>query len=163
MEKQISFTVQGQKIYGMLHLPEGPGPFPATAMFHGFTGQKIEPHRLFVKAARRMAQLGTAVLRIDFRCSGESEGDFRNMTISGEIKDAKAALDFLCRQPRIDKKRLGVLGFSMGGFVASFTASRDPRVKTLVLWAGGARTSTMFPSYIRMRPGRLKKWIRQGE
>ena len=84
MEKQISFTVQGQKIYGMLHLPEGRGPFPALSMFHGFTGQRDEPHRMFVKAARLISKAGIAVLRFDFRCSGESEGDFRKMTISGE-------------------------------------------------------------------------------
>jgi len=131
-------------------------------MFHGFTGQRDEPHRLFVKAARLFSKAGVAVLRFDFRCSGESEGDFLNMTISGEIKDARASLDFLCRQPQVDKNRLAILGFSMGGFVASFLGSDDPRVKSLVLWSAGARASTMFPNYIRMDKKRLEKWIRDG-
>jgi pimeloyl-ACP methyl ester carboxylesterase len=51
----------------------------------------------------------------------------------------------------------------MGGFVASFLGSDDARVKSLVLWAGGARASTMFPNYIRMDKRRLEKWIRDGK
>ena len=133
MEKQIHFTVEGQRLYGMLHLPEGKGPFPALSMYHGFTGQRIEPHRLFVKTARKLAIEGFVVLRFDFRGSGESQGDFRDMTISDEIRDALASLDFLTSQPEVNPNRLGVLGLSMGGFVASHVASQSSRVKALVL------------------------------
>jgi dipeptidyl aminopeptidase/acylaminoacyl peptidase len=163
MEKQLSFTVRGQRLYGMLHLPQGRGPFPALSFFHGFTGQRMEPHQLFVKTARRLASEGIASLRFDFRGSGESEGEFRDMTVSGEIKDAAASLDFLCGRSEVDKDRLGVLGLSMGGFVASRLASQDRRVKTLVLWAAAARASERFARYVHLTGRNPEKWIRQGE
>ncbi len=138
-EQFVQFEVQGQRIYGMLHLPDGTKDAgkkaPAVAMCHGFTGNRIEAHRLFVKAARHFARQGIAVLRFDFRGSGESEGDFEQVTVSGEITDALAALQFLRQQPYVDAERIGLIGLSLGGCVATCAAARDRRVKALVLWA----------------------------
>jgi uncharacterized protein len=163
MEEQIHFTVQGQRLYGMLHLPQGRGPFPSLSFFHGFTGQRIEPHRLFVKTARKLADEGFVVLRFDFRGSGESQGDFRDMTISGEIKDSLASLDFLKSQPHVDPRRIGILGLSMGGFVASHVASQSRLVKTLVLWAAGARPPRFFHNDAHLADKNHKRWLKKGE
>lgn len=137
-EEQVRFQNEGQWLYGMLHLPEGAGQAPGIIMVHGFTGQRIEAHRLFVRAARAMAAAGIAVLRFDCRGSGESEGEFVDMTISGEIADARTALDWLAARPEVDAGRLGVLGLSLGGCVAACLAGSDPRVKALALWAPAA-------------------------
>ena len=111
MEKPVVFENEGQQIVGMLHAPDGAeGLSPAVVMFHGFTGTKVEPHRLFVKTARRLAEEGFYVLRFDFRGSGDSEGEFREMTLEGEISDAKASLDFILSQPGVDRGRIGVIG-----------------------------------------------------
>lgn len=138
VEHFVQFRVEGQTVYGMMHLPEGKGKFPAVALCHGFTGNRIETHRLFVKMARLLAASGIAALRFDFRGSGESEGDFEQVTVSGEITDALAALDFLRKQPEIDPNRIGLIGLSLGGCVATCAASRDGKVKALVLWAAVA-------------------------
>ncbi len=119
---------------GMLHRPATPEPWPALMMLHGFTGTRVENDRLFVQAARHFADAGLAVLRFDFYGSGESDGDFEEMTIRTELADAAAALDWLTGQPGIDAGRIGVLGLSMGGAVAALLAGQDPRVRALVLW-----------------------------
>lgn len=62
MERQIVFENAGQKLYGMLHLPDRVDRPPAVALFHGFTGTKIEPHRIFVKMARELMSNGIAAL-----------------------------------------------------------------------------------------------------
>ena len=75
----------------ILHLPTArDASCPAVAFFHGFTGTKVEPHRIFVKTARELAAIGFYVLRFDFRGCGDSAGDFSEMTIGGE--------DFRCYQ-----------------------------------------------------------------
>jgi len=163
MEKQISLTVKGLHLYGMLHVPEGQQPFPALALFHGFGGTRIEPHRLFVKASRLLAREGIASLRLDFRGSGDSEGDFRSMTLSGEIQDAKAALTFLRSQSQVNPDRLGVLGLIMGGYVAAAVAAQDPTLKALVLWAASARGSSYFPFYHHLSGKNRKEWETNGE
>lgn len=134
---------------GVFHQPQGVGPFPAVAIYHGFTGTKVEPHRIFVKMARALCQMGIAVVRFDFRGSGDSEGDFADMTVSREIVDAKRILDFLQEQASVDPNRLGVLGLSMGGAVAASVAGQDTRVKSLALWAAVADFS-LFRAQIDM-------------
>ena len=65
MEKPVTLISQGEQMVGMLHLPEN-GPFPAVAIYHGFTGTKVEPHRILSRC-RALAREGVAAVRFDFR------------------------------------------------------------------------------------------------
>ena len=135
-EKPIVFYNNGQQINGILHSPaDCDVPCPAVVFFHGFTGTKVEPHRIFVKTARELAAIGFYALRFDFRGSGDSEGDFSEMTIGGEISDAIKSIDVLTALPGVDVERIGILGLSMGGCVAACVSGQDSRVKSTVLWA----------------------------
>ena len=136
MERPVVFYNQGQQLNGILHSPTNcETPCPAVAFFHGFTGTKVEPHRIFVKTARELAAIGFYVLRFDFRGSGDSEGNFSEMTIGGEISDAIKSIDVLTAMPGVDPERIGILGLSMGGCVAAFVSGQDARVKSTVMWA----------------------------
>ncbi len=148
MELQVAFQSGQDQIFGVLHLPVKI-PAPAIIMCHGFTGHKAESHRLFVMAARNFADHGILSLRFDFRGSGDSGGEFSEMTVSREVEDAKAALDFLTTRPEVTPNRLGVLGLSLGGCVAACLAGRDQRLKSLVLWAACAHPERLSD---RLRP-----------
>ena len=137
MEKPVVIKNLGQQMVGMLHLPEGEGPFPAVALYHGFTGTKVEPHRIFVKMARRLNALGIAAVRFDL-WARETVRRFADMTVSGEISDGIKILDYLTELEAVDSQRLGVLGLSMGGAVAACVAGRDDRVKSVALWSAVA-------------------------
>lgn len=137
MELQVSFSSDGEAVFGVLHLPDRT-PAPGLIMCHGFTGHKAESHRLFVHAARDFCEHGFAVLRFDFRGSGDSAGHFQEMTVSREIADAQAAFDFLASRSEVAPGLLGVLGLSLGGCVAACLAGRESRVRALVLWAATA-------------------------
>jgi len=135
-ERPIVFYNQGQQINGILHSPTAhDASCPAVAFFHGFTGTKVEPHRIFVKTARELAAIGFYVLRFDFRGSGDSAGDFSEMTIGGEISDAVKSVDVLTAMQGVDPERIGILGLSMGGCVAACVSGQDTRVKSTVMWA----------------------------
>ncbi len=134
-ETPLTFRNHGQQLVGMIHTPEGDKPAPAVLMLHGFTGTRIEPHFLFVKMARRLAAAGYAAMRFDFRGSGESQGNFWEMTVPGEIDDARAALAWLRRHPAVDPDRVALLGLSMGGGVAAAVAGGDPNIAGLILWS----------------------------
>lgn len=135
--EQCQFANAGQRIAASLHLPTRT-PAPGVVMCHGFTGHRIEAHFLFVKAARALCDAGLAVLRFDFRGSGESEGCFRDMTISAEIADALAALEFMRARPGVKPDRIAMLGLSLGGLVAACATARDGGVSALVLWSAVA-------------------------
>ena len=150
-EKPLTFRVNGQPVSAVFHRPPGKRKFPGVLFLHGLTGNKAESHRIFVTMARALAAAGIASLRFDFRGHGDSGGEFSQLTIADERKDALAALGVLRCQPGIDAARLGLLGMSMGGMVGMFTMAARPRVfKAAVLWNAvgdpvGLRNRRMTP------------------
>ena len=136
LETPVTFECRGQQIVGMLHLPAGRKRVPAVLLLHGFTGTKVEAHRMFVKLSRTLAQKGIASLRFDFRGSGDSAGNFEDLTLRSELADSLEAIKFLARHKRINSRRLGLVGLSFGGAVASYVVGRErTRFQGLVLWA----------------------------
>jgi len=85
--------------------------------------------------ARSLCKSGFTVLRFDFRGSGDSDGEFEDTTLPGEVSDGEAALTFLIRQRSVDRRRVGIIGLSMGGRVATILASKDERVKFAILYS----------------------------
>ena len=51
--------------------------------------------------------------------------------------DLMQAVSYLRAQPEVDPKRIGVLGYSMGSFVAGIEGAYDTRVHAVLLSAGG--------------------------
>lgn len=138
MQRAITLVHNGLTLRGMEHIPEHNSneKLPAVILFHGFTGTKLEPHRLFLKISRALENIGFASFRFDFLGSGESDGNFEEMTVSGEIEEAHAILDFVKKDARIDSKKISVIGLSMGGLVASVLAGdRKNDIEKLVLMA----------------------------
>jgi len=155
VQKAVEIEREGMTIRGMLHRPDNiEGKLPLVIMFHGFTGHKMESHFIFVKLSRRLEEVGIASLRFDFLGSGESDGDFVDMTLSGEVEDAKKILEFAKSLEWVDKDRLYVLGLSMGGAVASILAGQhSDDIERLCLWAPAGN----MPELIKYRLDELKK------
>lgn len=165
MEQPITFINQGQQIVGIIHIPRQARPLPAVVLYHGFTGQHMEAHLLFVKLSRAFCRAGIGSLRFDFRGSGDSEGKFSEMTVDNEIDDAFAALDFLSSQSWVDDERIGVLGLSLGGGIAAVVSGRDERVKSSVLLSAVARPMEDFAGLPPVDPEEEEipaMWIGQG-
>jgi len=148
MERPVTFENQGQQIVGILHMPERETPAPGVVLCHGFTGTKSEAHWIFVKLARRLAAEGMAVLRFDFRGSGDSAGEFKDVTISGEVSDARRAVEFLAEQPGVERTRLGIVGLSLGGCVAASVAGESPLIGATVLWAPVHDPDVVFARFL---------------
>ncbi|MFC4425336.1 alpha/beta hydrolase family protein [Deinococcus navajonensis] len=137
MEVFAQFSVEGQRLYGLLHVPDGEAPahgWPSVVLVHGFTGNQGGDHRLLPLLARSLATRGVAALHFDCRGSGISQGDFAEMTVSREVQDVGAAFEFMRRQPGLDPQRVMLLGFSMGGLVSAMALS-GVRPHRLALWA----------------------------
>lgn len=149
MMQYVEFLSGPNTLRGMLHLPEGKRPAPAVLLCHGFTGSRTESHFLFVKISRMLEQLDIASLRFDFAGSGESDGDFERVTLSSEMADASAALDFLRRHPAVDPGRIGLLGLSLGGAVAAMVTARRPEQVTGLALLSAVADPARIVSFIR--------------
>lgn len=137
MQKTVEIESENLTLRGVIHIPNNiEEKMPIVIIYHGFCGNKMGPHFIFVKLARTLEKLGIASIRFDFAGTGESDGDFVDMTFSKEVYDANVILDYVKTLDFIDKERIAILGFSMGGAIASVVAGdRRDEIKTLCLWA----------------------------
>ena len=59
------------------------------------------------------------------------------MRIDEAEKDLRAAADYLSIQDSTTSKKVGVVGFCMGGALALYTATRNPKIGACVVFYGG--------------------------
>jgi pimeloyl-ACP methyl ester carboxylesterase len=107
----------------VLHTPDLATPVPCVIACHGLSASKDSDKYLLLADALPAA--GLALARFDFRGCGESSGREDETTIASRIEDVEAVLARLQGDKRLDG-RFGLLGSSLGGFVALFVASRRP-------------------------------------
>jgi pimeloyl-ACP methyl ester carboxylesterase len=137
-EEGVTETVVdvGDGVVGTITRPAAAGPVPAVLMLHGFASSRDEVGDMYRREADALAQEGIASLRIDFRGGGDSEGAFEDTTIQGQVSDAETALAYLRQQDFVDPERVGALGFSLGGGIATILAGEHPNeVASLVVWS----------------------------
>jgi predicted peptidase len=104
----------------------------------GLTGSKNMHY------ARELAERGYVVLAPDYPSLGEHKYDFAanpeyNSGSMKAIWDNIRAVDLLQSLPAVDGERIGVIGHSLGGHNAMFTAAFDPRLKVIVSSCGFSR------------------------
>ncbi len=129
--EKVSFRSEGQKISGILHLPDQDHA-PCVIASHGLLSSKDSEK--YIALGERLSREGIAMLRFDFRGIGESEGRFEDDTVSGRIADLGAAIDFMLTRPGVGR-RIGLVGSSLGGYVSLFKAAMDQEVRALVIWS----------------------------
>ena len=128
-EHRFTAAIGAARVAGVLHLPDDfrPGPefgrvpSPCVIACHGMGASKDSDKYLLL--GRELPAAGLALARFDFRGSGESAGLQRDATIETRIEDLEAVLGHLAARPELDG-RFGLLGSSLGGYVALWAASR---------------------------------------
>lgn len=133
MESPVTFTNSGQKLFGILHQPDGGAPKRGAILLHGWSSCRMGPHRILVETARRLAGEGVAALRFDHRGRGDSEGEDADADLDGMISDAVAAADFL--RERAGVGELAMIGICSGGNVAIGAATLRDDVSRIVAWS----------------------------
>lgn len=93
---------------------------PMVIFCHGFSGRKDGP--MFELIADTLQARGIASIRFDFNGHGESEGEFKDMTVPNEIEDAKKVVEYVSALRYVSS--LAIVGHSQGGVVAAMTAGQ---------------------------------------
>jgi len=113
---------------GKLSKPEGKGPFPAIIMLHGAGGM----HYGLDIWAERLSTWGYLSLQVDsFTPRGETSimNDVLKIPPWIRAQDAYDAKAYLAKQKDVDPDRIGVMGWSHGGWTTLHTldATDPPR------------------------------------
>jgi hypothetical protein len=91
------------------------------------------------KHTRMLVRHGYGVLLFDRRGEGASDGDPNVFGWAGE-RDVRAAVAFLQRRPDVDGKRIGGIGFSVGGEMMLEAAAESDGLRAVVSEGAGARS-----------------------
>ena len=132
-QSSVVFESKDAMLEGVIASPEGAsGPFPGVVVCH--------PHPLFggtmdnnvvMAMCQALVEEGFATLRFNFRGVGRSEGSFTEG--EKEREDVRAALGLLREWPGVNKKRIGLAGYSFGASMVLTGLSRYKAAKAFVL------------------------------
>jgi hypothetical protein len=149
-EEAFVSASDGAQLVGTLTLPSDVAPpFPAVILITGSSAQnrdmmdsRIEPacfYRPFRQIADLLSRQGIAVLRMDDRGVGCSEGGpLTQATTADRADDIRAGLNYLRKHEKIDNRRFGLIGYSEGSTIGQMIAETDPTIRGLVFMAAYA-------------------------
>jgi carboxymethylenebutenolidase len=131
-----TFTSGGKPIRLDHYSPNHPGSSPAVILIHGSGGplHGLDPF------AGRAANFGLHVFVLHY-----FERTGHNWVAPSQIEThflvwletLKDAVSFVASQPGVDAERIGLLGFSLGAYLALALATRDSRIAAVAELFGG--------------------------
>ncbi|HEU4742442.1 MAG TPA: alpha/beta fold hydrolase [Meiothermus sp.] len=135
-----------------LTYPAQGGPFPTVILIHGSTpmdmdagvfgrgpnGQPVKLSAIFKDISEFLSARGFAVLRYNKHyVSGPGQADFQSfyskLTLQQMLADAQTALEAAKANPKVDKRKIFLYGWSEGSTVAAALAAQHPELAGLVV------------------------------
>ena len=118
------FYSHGCRLIGGFYRAAGDSPRPTVILCHGVPG--VEKN---LDLAYALRDAGWNALYFHYRGCWGSQGDY---SFTGLVDDARAAIEWVLRQPGVDPARLALAGSSMGGYATLEAGAADPRFFSLV-------------------------------
>jgi dienelactone hydrolase len=136
-QSQLSFQSGGKTIRLDCFLPNAPnGKLPTVIGLYGFGGGHIS----MGEPAGQLAEQGFAVYVLHyFDRTGQVEPEKSALILNFPMwmKTLWDAVSFVEGQPSVDSQRIGLVGFSLGGYLAVCGSAIDSRIKAVVEFFGG--------------------------
>jgi uncharacterized protein len=136
--EQMAIASHGENLLGIFYLAAGAGLHPTAIIFHGFPGYEQN-----LDIAQFLRARGWNVLAMHYRGSWGVKGDF---SFEHAAEDADTQVQFILDEANakkygVDRRRVMVIGHSMGGFMAASAIAHNKSVAGAVIisaWNIGA-------------------------
>lgn len=142
--KGVSYPSGGEQVNAMLYAPQGKGPHPAIVVIHEWWGLND-----WVKEqASKLADQGYVALAIDLyrgkvaTTPDEAHELMRGVPEDRAKRDLQAAYGYLKTRMDVDPKRIGSIGWCMGGGYSLDLALLEPGLAASVINYGHLATDT---------------------
>jgi carboxymethylenebutenolidase len=156
--KEVAFATAERTVLMRLFASPDDGPHPAILLLHGGRGY-LAQHELYDRYATMLAAHGYNAYVVlyydaaDERAMSTPDRTGRLETFQRRLRSwiatVRESLGYVAQQPTTDARRIGLLGFSNGGFIAVGAAGFDGRISAIAEVYGG------MPSALRDRIERL--------
>ena len=159
--ERVLFSNGEQKLAGLYHEAAG-GSRRTAVTSHGFAANKDSDKWAMV--CGRLQAEGISALRFDHAGCGESEGLFEDVTLTGRIRDLRAAVRFARER---GAGAVALIGSSFGGDTVLFCAT-DPGIAasaivgapfTFDFVSGAVTGASRDPDYLELDGMRVKRGV----
>ena len=123
-----------------IYRPKGRGPHAAAILLHGSGGIHFLAPSTANQYAQALAAQGiyTVVLHyFDGTGNYTANDSVEIANYSHWVIDVKNAVSWMRAQPEVQSTHIGLLGISLGAWLAVGVASEDPRINRIVLFGSG--------------------------
>ena len=139
-EERFFFENEGARCYAVLHHPAAESvdqaARPGVVLCHPLLDFDLYEVpwtiRMVAGYTRGLARAGYPALRFDFRGSGQSDGEFEDVTLGGCVSDLQRAVEVMIEKTGIEE--IVLVGVRLAATGAMRVAARDGRVRRVVLW-----------------------------
>ena len=142
LREQIFIQSGKVKLEADLLIPAGGNEKKGAVIF--ITGSGPNVYQAYFGIAQKYVQdvflpRDMAVLFVNKRGMGESEGNWKHNDFQGRADDLYVTVQFLKEHPSINPGRIGIIGHSQGGYVVPITASQHVDVAFFISLVGSTR------------------------
>ena len=158
-DEQVSIPANGFSLAATISrptvAPEPPLPaarksapprLPAIVLISGSTpsdrDEIVAGIPIFAQLANALADAGFLAVRYDERGVGQSGGRQESATLDDFAIDARSVVTYLAKRKDVDPKRISLIGYGEGGWIALLVAAQETRVATLSLVATPSMSGT---------------------
>jgi carboxymethylenebutenolidase len=140
--REVTFEADGQPVHALLYEPAGHGKHPAIVVIHEWWGL----NDWIKQQAADLASQGYVALAVDlYRGKVATDAETAHELMRGlpqdrGVADLLAATKYLASQPNVETKRIGAVGWCMGGGYAAQLAVSDPSLKAVAINYGSLPT-----------------------
>jgi fermentation-respiration switch protein FrsA (DUF1100 family) len=132
--KEVAFEVDGDRVVGILRIPDVARPVPALVFAGPLTSVKEQVTGNYALA---MAVRGYVTLSFDHRHFGESGGTPRQYEHPGrKVQDIRAGVGYLASRVEVAQQRIGAVGICAGAGYLAIAVAKEPRIAAWATVAG---------------------------
>lgn len=147
----------GGSVPSLLLRPEVDAPVPGVLLLHGYSSSKEVLSNTMGVA---LAASGIASLSFDLPMHGRRDDEMFEEARTNPfgllqhwkraLVEAKDAIEWLAGHEAINPLRIGIVGYSLGSYIALQTAAAEKSIRCVVVAAGGDLPATPWTSMVRM-------------
>lgn len=139
-QEQVTLRSGHTNLAATLFMPAAKGKHPAVVFAPGSAALSRDESAPF-RELHSLISSGISLLIYDKRGTGLSTGDWQQQSFDDLASDALVGVAYLKKRKEIDPKRVGIWGFSQGGWIAPLAASRSKDVAFVIMASGGGVTN----------------------